>query len=305
MNKVGKEFFFRFIVPRVKRILGISDVSLFRKRWSKRIGKLIYHKKYDADTLVNEMTKLGMKKGSVVCIHASMMQFYNYTDSATNLIETILKVIGDEGTLIMPAFPVDPKVPYEDYVFNPVTDKTGAGYLAETFRKYPGVMRSNNVHHSVCVIGKYAEYLTKDHTSGINCWDEYSPWYRMCELNALVFNLGMPRSYIGTFHHCVEALLYRDYPYWKQFFSFTQKYNFLNKEGVVESYENIEGNLLRKTREKNITRHFTSEDWQISRLSNLEIKVFYSHSALNKMLELGKKGISVYYLPSTKGYKFD
>lgn len=301
MNKTN---FFKVVVPKIKKIFGISDVSLFRKRMAMRWGKMFFHKKYSADDLVSLMCRMGMKPGSVVCIHASMMQFYNYTGTANELITKIIDAIGPEGTLVMPAFPVAPSIPYEDYIFNPKKDKTGAGYLAETFRKYPGVLRSNNVHHSVCAIGKNAQYLIEGHTSGVNCWDEFSPWYRMCKLNALVFNLGLPRSYIGTFHHCVEGILYKDYSYWNQFFSKNQKYNFLNEYGNVESYYNLEGNLIRKTRKKQVTRFFTPEEWKISRLSNLEVKVFYSYNALKKMIELGKCGISVYYLPSTKGYKF-
>ena len=86
--------------------------------------------------------------------------------------------------------------------------------MAETFRKYPGVIRSINTQHSVCAIGKYANWLTKDHHRCRNCWDENSPWYRMTQLNALVFNLGIQSHYIGTFVHCVEGLLWKEHPYW-------------------------------------------------------------------------------------------
>lgn len=285
-----------------KLLFGIKDVSLWRKRWKKRIGKIIYHKKYNADDIVRIMQSLGMKSGSVVCIHASMMEFYNYMGSATDLIEAILKVLGPNGTLIMPAFP--PGTKDNDYIFNPETDTTSAGALAEAFRKYPGVKRSCNVRHSVCAIGKYADYLIEDHTKGHDCWDEKSPYYRLCKLNGLVFNLGMPRSYMGTFHHCVESVLQYEHPYWAQFFNKSRVYNYYTSSGDIAHYTNIDSELIRKTRKKNITKFFTEEDWKISRISNLEIKVFYSNHALEKMLNLGRKGISVYYIPSTHSYKF-
>lgn len=296
---------FNFLIPQIKRILGIKDISLWRKRWVKRIGKIVYHKKYTADDVVAEMKRMGMNTGSIVCVHSSMMQFYNYKGTSEELIDKILDVIGPDGTLVMPAFPVLDNIKISEFVFDGKKEKTGAGYLAETFRKYPGVLRSNNVHHSVCAIGKDADYLLKDHTNGINCWDEKSPWYRMCELNALVFNIGMPRSYIGTFHHCVEGILYKDYPYWAQFYDHNQTYRYIDHNGSVQTYNNIEGSLLRKTREKKVTKYFTKNEWCISKLSNLEIKVFYSRKALEKMINLGRKGISVYYIPSTKGFKFD
>ena len=300
-----EKFIFKKLVPLLKKIFGIKDIALFRKKASKYWGKLWYHKRYTSDDLIKIMKELGMKEGSNVCIHSSMMQFYNYVGTAEELISKILTVIGSEGTLMMPAFPIKPNIGYENYIFNPQKDKTGAGYLAEVFRKYPGVLRSLNVHHSVCAIGKNAEYLIKDHTTGENCWDKTSPWYRICELDGLIFNLGLPRSYMGTFHHCVEGLLHNDFPYWSQFFTYRQIYHCRQADGSILSYSQLEGNLIRKTRKKNIFKYFTHEHWQISKISNLEIKVFYAKPALDKMLELGRKGISVYYVPSTKGFKFN
>ncbi len=289
---------FELIVPSVKKLFGISDLALWRKRWHKRIGKIIYHKKYSTSDLIRLMQTMGMKKGSVICIHASMMQFYNYTGTATELIDAILSEIGPTGTLMMPAFPAS-QIYNEDYIFDPMHDKTGAGFLAETFRKYPGVIRSNNVRHSVCAIGKYAEYLTKDHTKGHDCWDKSSPWYRLCELDGMVFNLGMPRSYMGTFLHCVESILQYDYKYWAQFFNKKRTYKY-TLNGSVYDYTEFSSEILRKTKKTRVTKFFNENDWSIARISNLEIKVFYAKNALEKMLSLGRKGISVYYIPSPK-----
>lgn len=287
----------------IKKITGISDFSLWRKRMKKRFGRIWYHKKYTADDVVGVMKSLGMGNGSVVCIHASMMEFYNYRGTTKELITKILDVIGPEGTLAMPAFPPDSDK--ADYIFNPKSDRTAAGALAECFRQYPGVVRSNNVRHSVCAIGKYADYLTKDHTSGHDCWDKKSPYYRICELNGLIFNLGMPRSYMGTFHHCVESILQYEHPYWSQFFTQKRKYRYYDNAREVACYTNIDSHLRRKTRKKNVTRHFTDKEWRISKISNLEIKVFYGNNALSKMLELGRRGIGVYYIPNPKEYSFN
>lgn len=293
--------FYTKISSFVKCITGINDFSLFRKKIHKNIGKLFYHKKYTSKDIVSIMKKMGMKEGSIVCIHSSMKEFYNFKGTPNDLINEILSVIGSEGTLVMPAYP---KKLCTDSVFNPKTDPTGAGLLAETFRKVPGVLRSNNVQHSVCAIGKYASYLLEEHTSGEDCWDTTSPWYKMCISNALVFNLGMPRSYIGTFHHCVESLLKHTHPYWEQFFTKKQKYRYLSDKNEIVEYTNLTCGITRRTREKKVTKFFNNEDWQIERISNLEIKVFYSNSCLKKMIELGRRGITVYYEPSPKKYIF-
>lgn len=288
----------------IKSISGINDLSLVRKSFHKQIGKLFYHKKYNSEDLVRIMQDMGMRRGSVVCIHSSMKEFYNYTGTASDLIEKILECIGEDGTLMMPAFPDKHLVKRADYVFDPLSDKTGAGYLAETFRLFPGVKRSINVQHSVCAIGKFASYLTKDHQFSKDCWDEFSPWQRSLELGVLVFNLGLPRSFMGTFHHCIESKLKEEHPYWAQFFTSKEVYKYYDSNRDVCEYTNMVSRLDRRTRKKQVTRFFDSDDWQIRKLSNLEIKVYYTAHCFPKMLKLGREGITVYYIPSPKEYSW-
>ena len=288
-----------------KKVTGVKDISLLRKDIHKRLGMLIYHQKYSADDIIEVMCQFGMTKGSVVCVHSAMKEFYNYTGSAEELIQKIQSVITTEGTLLMPAFPNPEMQRNKDCIFNPQTDKTFAGYMAETFRKQPDVKRSINVQHSVCAWGKHADWLIKDHQRCVNCWDEDSPWYRMTRLNALVFTLGLDSHYIGTFDHCVEALLYKDYPYWQQFFTVEKTYQYVNEQGNIESYTCIEGNLERRTHEQTLIKHFGADIYKKKKISNLLIKVFDSKPCLDIMLELGRRGITMYYVPSAKGYSFE
>lgn len=289
----------------IKKIFGISDISLFRKEVHKNIGKLFYHKKYNAEDIVREMRKMGMHAGSVVCIHCSMKEFYNFRGKADDLINLILAEIGEEGTLMMPAFVKICLTEDKNYVFDVKNDVTGAGFLAETFRKMPGVERSVNIHNSACAIGKYADYLVQDHHKSHDGWDENSPWFRMTELKGLVFNLGMPNSYIGSFDHCVESILQHEHPYWRQFFQKEKEYKYYGNNGEMVSYVNyVSDDLDKRTHEKNVLKYFTEKEVQRSQLSNLKISCFYSHNALKKMIELGRKGITIYYVPSTEGYIF-
>ena len=248
------------------------------------------------------MREMGMKPGSLVCIHASMKEFYNYDGTAKELIESIIDALGPTGTLMMPAFPKYSLVNSPGYVFDSANDPTGAGYLAEEFRKFPGVRRSINVQHSVCVYGQYADLLTRGHENCHDCWGEGSPWLLFCHLGGIVFNLGMPRSYIGTFHHCVESELQYDYSYWALFFTKQVKYRYYSSEHEIKEYTSFVSDLERRTRESKVTRHFNKNDWSIKKISNLEIKAFYTKHCYPKMLALGKKGICVYYIPNPKPF---
>lgn len=288
----------------VKQTFGIRDVSLLRKNLRKRVGKVIYRKKYTVNDLVALMQSMGMQAGSTVCIHASMKEFYNFQGTAEELIAAILEVLGAEGTLMMPAFPPVACQQDETYVFDREKDRTEAGYLAEAFRKYPGVVRSINVRHSVCAIGKNADYLIRDHHRGHDCWDALSPYGRLCELGGLVFNLGMPHSYIGTFEHCTESILQHEHPYWEQFFNERKVYKYYDAERNVCTYEDYNSDAEKRIREARVTRYFTDEDWQIRKISNLEVKMLHSDRCLEKMLALGRRGITMFYVPLPSKYNF-
>ena len=288
----------------IKKLLGINDISLLRKSIKKSVGKIIYHKKYTAADIVSVMKQIGLKKGSVICIHASMKEFYNYRGTAKELIDLILNELGPEGTLMMPAFPHNHLRCKSNYIFDIENDPTGAGYLAEVFRKYPGVKRSINVQHSVCALGKHAQYLIKDHHKTHDCWDKNSPWQRMIELNGIVINLGMPSSYIGTFDHCVESILQYDYDYWAQFFTMKREYKYYAEDGKVMSYINYSCNIDRRTRESKVSKYFSEMEMKSCRLSNLLLKSYDAKACLDKMLELGRRGIGIYYVPSPKKYIF-
>lgn len=288
-----------------KHITGVKDISAMKKDIHKRLGMVFYHQKYTADQIIAIMKNMGMKRDCTICVHAAMKEFYNYQGTAEELIQKIMEVITPEGTLMMPAYPNTEKIQDPHFVFDVENEPTQAGYLAEAFRKMPGVIRSINVQHSVCAWGKNALWLTQDHHTCTNCWDENSPWFRMTKLDALVFTLGLSANYIGTFDHCVEAILYKEHPYWAQFFNLKQCYHYKDVRGNVKEYTSLTSNLERRTREKRLIKYFDSDIFKQQKISNLLIKAFASKPCLEKMIELGRKGITMYYVPSPKKFNFD
>lgn len=287
-----------------KKATGVKDISLLRKDIHKKVGKFFYKKKYSTKEIIEALIRIGVKPGSVLCIHASMKEFYNYKGTAEELIDAIISYLTPNGTLMMPAYPDITEKNLNDYIFDPVNDKTAAGYLAETFRKYPDVRRSINVQHSVCALGKNAKWLTEDHHLGRNCWDECSPYYRMTKLNAIVVNMGMPKHFIGTFDHCVEGILYKEHPYWKQFLNKQQTYHYYDNDKKICQYTCYTVGIERRTRENRLIKHFNKDIYKKERISNLFISAYFTTPCFKRMLELGRKGITMYYVPSTKGYKF-
>lgn len=302
----------RSVVRIIKKLLGLNtyeELELRTIQYHYRLlyGPYLYKKHYSTEELINVMKSMGMKRGSNVFIHSKWDEMYNYKGDELEFIKAILEVIGEEGTLIMPAFPlIRKKKP-----FNVRKSVTAAGLLAEAFRKYPGVKRSENIQHSVCAYGPMADYLLSEHNESENPWDEKSPYFKLAAIDALVFSIGLRKYYIGTMVHCVEGVLMKSNDYYRSFFEKEKKrHDYIDYEGNEKSYYSYDMNLSNRRVSKHFgarimtNKYFDKACCSFSKLSNVKISMYKASYVIPRMIELGKKGIDIYKNPSKRGYKF-
>lgn len=291
----------------IKAYWGVDGISLFVKKQKKKLMQKIYKKKYNADDLVFEMRKMGMKNGSVVFIHSSMTEFYNYKGDVIELIEKIIEEIGESGTILMPAYPRDKSKRLKgdfvgDVSFDVMNTPSGAGYLSEVFRTYPGVKRSINLQHSVCAYGNLADHFTSEHNLSTTAWDEKSPYYKMSQMDTLVFSLGLS-YFLGTMIHCTESILRNKFKYFSLFFTKKISYSYRNEKGNVGIHTMLISNITRKrSKKKIIKKYFDKSEFQVNKISNLRIEMVKAKYTLDLFLNLAEKGITMYSQPSPKEY---
>ncbi len=288
----------------IKAFFGVAGISLFVKKQKKAVLRRVYTKKYSADDLVAEMCKMGMQRGSVVFIHSSMTEFYNYTGTAIELINKIIQVIDEDGTLMMPAYPrmkmqlLKDALNPNEVVFDVNNTPSGAGYLSEVFRTYPGVKRSISLQHSVCAFGKLAEYMTSEHHLSVTAWDEMSPYYKMSQINTLVFAFGLP-NFLGTVIHCTESILRNKYQYFSLFFTKKNSYTYRDENGNVGVHTFLTHDFIRKSSKKKIIKkYFDKNQFHVKYISNLRIQMVNAKYTLELYLKLAEKGITMYSKPS-------
>lgn len=299
----------RIIRKIIKKLFGIDGISLFIKKKKKKLMQKVYTKKYTADDLVSEMCKMGMKNGSVVFVHSSMTEFYNYTGTGKELIEKIIDIIGEEGTLMMPAYPKNKsklmklyEIDKEQIAFDVNNTPSGAGYLTEVFRTFPGVKRSVHLQHSVCAYGKLADYFTNEHHLSITAWDEKSPYFKMSQMDTLVFAFGLP-YFLGTIIHCTESLLRKKYKYFSIFFDTKYSYKYKDENGNINIHESLTHNFeRRRSKRKIITKYFDKNEYHVAKISNLRVEMVNAKYTLELFLELAEKGITMFTSPSPKKY---
>lgn len=133
------------------------------------------------DDLIGVFSNLGLRRGTEVIVHSSMRSLGYVVNGALDVIDALLKLIGEEGTLLMPSHtgqltdPAEwknPAIPSE-YIeivrrsmraFDPKTTPIrNRGAIPQAFFTYPGVYRSPHPLNSVIAKGARAEYFTRLH----------------------------------------------------------------------------------------------------------------------------------------------
>ena len=168
-------------------------------------------------SLVEQFTALGLSAGQTILVHCSMSRMGWIAGGAETVVSALLSVLTPEGTLMMPthsgsnsdparwmAPPVPdswwPVIREHTPAFNPVTTPTrGMGAVAELFRTWPGVMRSNHPTASFAATGLYAHKLVSDHRLDA-CLGNGSPLSKLYDLDGSVLLLGVGHSNNTSLH---------------------------------------------------------------------------------------------------------
>ncbi|MEO0427846.1 MAG: AAC(3) family N-acetyltransferase [Pseudomonadota bacterium] len=178
-----------------------------------------------AGTLVAALRRLGVAEGDAVMVHASLRRLGPVVGGARGLIEALIEAVGDPGHIVMPAYSRDalmPELPnglstedyahYEEAVpgFDPTFSSCfHLGALAETFRCWPGVVRSRHPIHSMTALGPSARRIVAHHARdwafGLD-----GPMGRLAERgSAKVLLIGVGWEHCSALHTAETIARYR------------------------------------------------------------------------------------------------
>ncbi len=291
-------YIYKYLVAPIKRLFGLEYLSDKIRRKKTKLERLFYRRKYTAKELVEELMRLGLKPGSVVIVHSAMSSFYNYRGTPDELIDELLKAIGPNGTLCMPAYP-DDKFNTEK-VFDVRTEKSAAGLLSEIFRKRQGVKRSLNKLHSVCALGAKADYIVGEHHLSKTSFDEHSPFYKIYELKGITIALGLQSYFMGTCIHIPESLLREKYTFFRNKFSFPFTYKYIDRNGntfMHTTYTKAKDHYVRYRNTKLMDKYFDPSKYKRVRFSNLRITTWDVRHVVDTLTRLADEGITIYSYP--------
>lgn len=171
------------------------------------------------DELVSGFKKVGLKRGDIVLVHNSFKSFGGVEGGPETVIRSLLKVLGEEGTLIMPTF---------TFSFCDGFNKTGRGLfdvdetpsemgvMTEMVRKMPKALRSLNPIYSVAALGARAKELTA--VCDKDVFGKRSFFAKLRELDGKIIIIGLNYNRAMTFFHYVEQMEGCNYRHAKDFY---------------------------------------------------------------------------------------
>lgn len=181
--------------------------------------------------LVKNFRRLGIHEGMTLIAHSSLSSIGWVCGGAVAVIQALMETVTEEGTIVMPtqttynsdpSYWQNPPVP-EDWwepirehmpAYDPYVSPTyGMGMIAETFRHFPGVIRSAHPSYSFAAWGKHKEVVISDHSVDYG-FGEKSPLARIYDLNGSVLLIGVGYD-SNTSMHLAESR-------WSRVKTFTQ-----------------------------------------------------------------------------------
>ena len=144
--------------------------------------------------IVAGLQEIGLKEGDTVIVHTSLSSIGYVCGGAQTVIEALIEVVGEDGTIMMPT--------------QSWKNLNTMGAVAEMFRSWPGASRSDHPARSVAAWGRHSVYLTEKHDLS-DIFGDDSPIGRLYELDGKVLLIGVGYNKNTSIH---LADVRADYP---------------------------------------------------------------------------------------------
>ncbi len=196
--------------------------------------------------MIEQLQKLGIQSNDTVIVHASFKSLG--IDDPEDFILALIEVLGESGTLLMPALSFEQNPPNRH---NTKTTPSNVGYLSEYFRTKAGTLRSLHPTHSVCGCGGHARELLEAHAQDITPCGPNSPFNQLISRQGKILMVGCGLE-PNTLMHAIEE--YAPPPYLfgppmtytitdAQGNTFDKSYTPHDFEGYTQRYDRVQGVL--------------------------------------------------------------
>ena len=185
--------------------------------------------------LTEYFRSLGVAAGDTLLVHSSYKSFGGVDGGPQAVIDALLEVLGEEGTLLMPTFNFD-FCKGADWDVRETPSQMG--FMTNLVRQDERASRGFHPIYSFAVIGKHAESFgaLRDKSSyGAN-----SAFAKLHELDGKIMVVGLSYNDSMTFFHHIEEMEGVEYRFLKDF---TGKITDWEGKTVTDTYQMLVRNL--------------------------------------------------------------
>ena len=163
--------------------------------------------------LTSDLLNLGVRPGGALLVHASLRSLGPIEGGAESVVQSLLTVLGQTGTLLMPALSYESVTP-QNPLFDVANTPTCVGALPEYFRTRPGTVRSVHPTHSVSGLGHRVPELLGDHQLSDTPCGPHSPFAKLPHIDGQILFIGCGLRPNTSMHaieeHVVPPYLFGD-----------------------------------------------------------------------------------------------
>jgi len=213
-NEVGWERGKLLASGEMRQFLGaveyLTEHGYLQTRYLRAIGRA---------EIVTALKGVGIAPGDLLLVHSAMSPLGYIEGGADTVIDALQEVIGNEGTLLMPAFSNSHVYLGGDSLarrafrpFNPAVPDAWTGRIPNVFLQRQGVLRSAHPSHSVAGSGPLAAACLRDHLETDSPTGRSSPFGKLLDHGGKMLWLGADLA-STTFFHFLEDVA--ELPYLK------------------------------------------------------------------------------------------
>lgn len=154
----------------------------------------------NSEDILFSLELMDIKKGDVILVHSALSSMGFVDGGADTVIDALLERVGQDGTVVMSTLTgwFEP--------FDADSTPSAVGKISEVFRQRKDAVRSLHPVHSVAAVGKYAEYVTRDHHKCETGCGAGTPYSKLAELGGKVMLLGVDMDRNTIMHSLEEEI---------------------------------------------------------------------------------------------------
>lgn len=161
---------------------------------------------FTKEDLIKDLQNIGIKKGDLLHLKVSLKSIGKIEGGADTLVDALLDVVGEEGTIVSDAFVSVFALPLSDEDAEKISEEktpSYAGAFCNSMIKNPKSFRSKHPIQKFSAIGAMAEELCNNHTDKSGGYDLL---WEMIKLNAKNLTIGKNVVGVGTTHVAIEHM---------------------------------------------------------------------------------------------------